>query len=171
VDLELPDGDGADLIEDLRDRDPGIQTLVLSAHADRASVARAVQKGATAVLDKSIHLHEVVSAVRRMRAGETLMKLDDVVELLRFADRRRERELDERRLIESLSPREREVLQLLAEGIDSAAIADRLYISPRTERNHVANILGKLRVHSQLQAVLFALRHGAVDVPREPADI
>jgi DNA-binding NarL/FixJ family response regulator/signal transduction histidine kinase/PAS domain-containing protein len=170
IDLELPDGDGADLIEDLRDRDPGTQTLVLSAHADRASVARAVQKGAAAVLDKSIHLHEVVSAVRRMRAGETLMKLDDVVELLRFADRRRERELDERGLIESLSPREREVLQLLAEGLDSAAIADQLYISPRTERNHVANILGKLRVHSQLQAVLFALRYGAVDVPREPAD-
>jgi PAS domain S-box-containing protein len=171
VDLELPDGDGADLIEDLRDRDPEIQTLVLTANADRASVARAVQQGAAAVLDKSIHLHEVVSAVRRMRAGETLMKLDDVVELLRFADRRRERELDERHLIESVSPREREVLQLLAEGLDSAAIAERLYISPRTVRNHVANILGKLRVHSQLQAVLFALRHGAVEVPREPADI
>ena len=75
LDLELPDGDGADLIEDLHDRDPRIQTLVLSAHADRASVARAVQKGAAAVLGKTTHLHEVVSAVRRVRAGETLMEL------------------------------------------------------------------------------------------------
>ena len=65
VDLELPDGDGADLIEDLRARDPRIQTLVLSAHADRANVARAVQKGAAAVLGKTTHLHEVVSTVRR----------------------------------------------------------------------------------------------------------
>lgn len=170
VDLELPDGDGADLIEELRNRHPGIQTLVLSAHADRASIARAVQKGAAAALDKSIHLHEVVSAVRRMRAGETLMELDEVVELLRFADRRRDRELDEQRLIGSLSPREREVLQLLAEGLDTIAIARRLCISPRTQRNHVANILAKLGVHSQLQAVVFAFRHGVVAVPRGPAD-
>ena len=171
LDLELPDGDGADLIEDLHERDPRIQTLVLSAHADRASVASAVQKGAAAVLAKTTHLHEVVSAVRRVRAGETLMPLDEVVELLRFAGRRRERELDERRLIESLTPREREVLQLLAAALDSAAIARRLHISPRTQRNHVANILTKLEVHSQLQAVMFALRHGVVQVPREPADV
>jgi DNA-binding NarL/FixJ family response regulator len=133
-------------------------------------MARAVQKGAAAVLAKTIHLHEVVSATRRMCAGETLMPLDEVIELLRFADRRREAELVELRLIESLTPRECEVLQLLAEGLDSAAIARRLYISPRTERNHVANILAKLDVHSQLQAVVFALRHGAVEVPREPAN-
>jgi PAS domain S-box-containing protein len=171
VDLELPDGDGADLIEDLRDRDARIQTLVLSAHTDRASVARAVQKGATAVLSKTTHLHEIVSAVRRMQAGETLMQLDEVVELLRFDGRRRERELDERRQIESLTAREREVLELLATGLDSAAIAARLHISPRTQRNHVASILAKLAVHSQLQAVVFALRHGVVETPREPADL
>jgi DNA-binding NarL/FixJ family response regulator len=171
LDLELPDGDGADLIEELHDHDPHIQTLVLSAHADRASVAGAVQKGAAAVLGKTTHLHEVVSAVRRVRAGETLMPLDEVVELLRFAGRRRERELDERRLIDSLTPREREVLQLLATGFDGAAIARRLHISPRTQRNHVGNILAKLAVHSQLQAVVFALRHGVVHVPREPAEV
>jgi DNA-binding NarL/FixJ family response regulator len=169
LDLELPDGDGADLIEELHDRDPRIQTLVLSAHADRARVARAVQKGAAAVLSKTTHLHEVVSAVRRVRAGETLMTLDEVVDLLRFAGRLRERELDERRLIESLTPREREVLQLLAAGLDSAAIARRLHISPRTQRNHVGNVLAKLEVHSQLQAVVFALRHGVVQLPGEPA--
>jgi DNA-binding NarL/FixJ family response regulator len=67
VDLELPDGDGADLVEELRNRDAPIQTLVLSAHADRASVARAVEKGAAAVLSKTTHLHEVVSTVRRVR--------------------------------------------------------------------------------------------------------
>jgi DNA-binding NarL/FixJ family response regulator/signal transduction histidine kinase len=171
VDLELPDGDGADLIGDLQGRNPSIQTLVLSAHADRASVARAVQKGAAAVLGKTTHLHEVVSAVRRMRAGETLMPLEEVVELLRFADRQRERQMGDRRRIESLSPRELDVLELLAAGLDTASIARRLYISPRTQRNHVANILGKLEVHSQLQAVVFALRHGVVEVPRDPAEV
>lgn len=169
VDLELPDGDGADLVEELRERPAPIHTLVLSAHADRARVARAVQNGAAAVLSKTTHLHEIVSAVRRVRAGETLMPQDEVIDLLRFAGRLRELELDERRLLESLTPREHEVLQLLATGLDSSAIASRLQISLRIQRNHVGNILAKLDVHSQLQAVVFGLRHGVVQVPLGPS--
>jgi DNA-binding NarL/FixJ family response regulator len=85
-----------------------------------------------------------------------------MVELLRFASRERAHEQDQRRRIERLTPREREVLQLMADGLDSRRAAARLYISPRTQRNHVANILTKLGVHSQLQALVFALRHGLV---------
>jgi DNA-binding NarL/FixJ family response regulator len=118
------------------------------------------------VLDKATHLHDVVDAVRRLQAGGTLIPLDEVVDLLRLAERQRELELDDRRLIESLTPRELEVLQLLAHGHDSHSVAARLHISLRTQRNHVANILRKLGVHSQLQALLFALRYGVVDVPR-----
>ncbi|HYZ70330.1 MAG TPA: response regulator transcription factor, partial [Thermoleophilaceae bacterium] len=142
------------------------QALVLSAHVDRGAMARAVQQGAAAVLSKATHLHDVVASVRRLRAGEALIPLDEVVELLRLAGRERERELDERRLIDSLTPREREVLQLVALGLDSEGVAARLHISPRTQRNHMANILGKLGVHSQLQALIFALRYKVVDVPR-----
>jgi DNA-binding NarL/FixJ family response regulator/signal transduction histidine kinase len=162
VDLVLPDGDGSDLIAELRAVNPNAQALVLSANLDRSAAARAVENGAAGVLSKITHLHEVVGAVRRVLAGEPLTPLDEVVELLRFAGRERERELDERRLIESLTAREREILQLLADGLDGPAMAARLHISPRTQRNHVANILGKLRVHSQLQAVIFGLRHGIV---------
>jgi DNA-binding NarL/FixJ family response regulator len=133
-------------------------------------MARAVERGAAAVLHKATHLHDVVAAVRRLRAGETLIPLDEVVELLRVAGRAREREIDELRLIGSLTTREREVLQLLADGLDTSRIAARLHISPRTQRNHVANILAKLRVHSQLQALVFALRHGIVEVPRGVPD-
>jgi DNA-binding NarL/FixJ family response regulator len=170
VDLELPDGDGADLVEELHLHDPGIETLVLTAHADRPSIARAVDRGAVAVLSKTTHLHEVVSAVRRLRAGERMMAPDELVDLLRLARRRRERELDERRLVDALTAREREVLQLLAEGLSGAAIARLLHISPRTQRNHVASVLAKLDVHSQLQAVVFALQHGLVQVPAATAD-
>jgi len=63
--------------------------------------------------------------------------------------------------------REIEVLRALAEGLDSAGIANRLHISLRTERNHLANILSKLGMHSQLQALVFALRHGVVEIPRK----
>jgi DNA-binding NarL/FixJ family response regulator/two-component sensor histidine kinase len=162
IDLVLPDGDGSDLIAELRAASPNAQALVLSANVGRPEVARAVERGAVGVLSKVTHLHEVVGAVGRVLAGETLIPLDEVVELLRFAGRERERELDERRLIETLTTREREILQLLADGLDGPAMAARLYISPRTQRNHVANILRKLRVHSQLQAVIFGLRHGIV---------
>jgi PAS domain S-box-containing protein len=172
IDLALPDGYGADLIAPLRAASPQAQALVLSAAVDRAATARAVEKGAAAVLSKTTHLHQVVGSVRRLRAGETLIPLEEMVELLRFAGLERERELDERRLAESLTAREREVLQLLADGLDSRQVAERLHITPRTQRNHMANILSKLRVHSQLQALVFALRHGVVDVPRvgAPAD-
>jgi DNA-binding NarL/FixJ family response regulator len=73
-------------------------------------------------------------------------------------------------MIESLTPREREVLQLLATGLDSTTIARRLHISPRTQRNHVGNILAKLQVHSQLQAVVFGATHGMVQVARQSAE-
>jgi len=116
------------------------------------------------VLNKTAPLDEVVGAVERLRAGETLMPLSEVVEMLRFAGARREEEHEARRAVESLTPREREVLQALAEGLDSAGIAERLNISLRTMRNHMASILSKLGVHSQLQALVFALRHGVVEV-------
>lgn len=169
IDPGLPDGVGTELVDDLRAANPQAQALVLSATVDRAATARAVESGAAAVLSKTTHLHQIVSAVRRLRAGETLIPLEETVDLLRFAGRERERVREERRLIDALTPREIEVLQLLADGLDSRGVASRLHISPRTQRNHVASILGKLRVHSQLQAVVFALRHGVVELRGGPA--
>jgi two-component system nitrate/nitrite response regulator NarL len=90
VDLGLPDGYGADFIKELREKNPQTQALVLSASLDRAEVARAVEAGAAGVLHKSAGMEEVVDAVRRLRAGETLMSLEEVVELLGFAGSRRE---------------------------------------------------------------------------------
>ena len=165
VDLGLPDGYGADLIKELREKNPQAQALILSASFDRAQIARAVEAGAAGVLNKTAHLDEVVEAVRRLRAGETLMPLEEVVGLLRYAGAHREQEYEARHAIEKLTPREREVLQALAEGLDSEEIAKQLQISLKTERNHMASILSKLGVHSQLQALVFALSHGVVEIP------
>jgi DNA-binding NarL/FixJ family response regulator/signal transduction histidine kinase len=164
IDLGLPDGYGGDLITELRAESPDAQALVLSANLDRAQVARAVQSGAAAALDKTVELGEVVASVRRLGAGETLMPLPEVVELLRFASRQREREYDDRSAIASLTAREREVLQAIADGLDSQQIAERLHITVRTERNHVANILAKLGVHSRVHALLLAVRYGVVEI-------
>jgi DNA-binding NarL/FixJ family response regulator len=164
IDLGLPDGNGGDLIAELRAASPRAQALVLSATVDRAEVARAVERGAAGVLNKAAHLSEVVEDVRRLQRGETLLSLDEIVELLRFAGREREREQAEHLAVAQLTPREREVLQALAEGLDTAEVAARLHITVRTARNHTANILAKLGVHSQLQALVFAVRYGVVSI-------
>ena len=164
IDLGLPDGFGADLIKELRENNPRAQALVLSASLDHADIAGAVERGAAGVLNKTTHLGDVVESVRCLRAGETLMPLEEAVGLLRYAGQKREEEYEARQAIESLTPREIEVLQALTEGLDSKGIAERLHISLRTERNHMASILSKLEVHSQLQALVFSVRHGVVEI-------
>jgi DNA-binding NarL/FixJ family response regulator len=164
VDLGLPDGYGGDLIKELRTANPRAQALVLSATLEQAEIARAVEAGAAGVLHKSADIEEVVEAVRRVRAGEMLLPLEEVVELLRYAGSHREQEQEARQAIAQLTPREKEVLKALAEGLDGKDIAQRLGISTVTERNHVASILAKLGVHSRLQALIFAAKHGVVDI-------
>ena len=165
VDLFLPDGWGKTLIEELREASPTAQALVLSASLERAQIARAVESGAAGVMHKSVGIDQVIEAVRRLRAGETLMPVEEAVELLRFAGAKREQEHEARLTIAELTPREREVLEALAEGLDGKEIAEKLNISVPTERNHIASILAKLGVHSRLQALVFALRYGVVEIP------
>ncbi|MBV9455319.1 MAG: PAS domain S-box protein [Rubrobacter sp.] len=162
VDLGLPDGYGGDLIKELRVSNPQAQALVLSASLERSEIARAVECGAAGVLHKSAGMDEIVEAVRRLKAGETLLPIEEVVELLRLADSRREEEHAARRAIARLTSREKEVLQALVDGLDSKGIAERLHISIETERNHMSSILTKLGVHSRLQALVFAMRHDVV---------
>jgi DNA-binding NarL/FixJ family response regulator/signal transduction histidine kinase len=166
IDLGLPDGYGGDLIKDLHRKDPQTQALVVSGSLDRAEVARAVEAGAAGVLHKSVGMDYVVDAVRRVGAGEMLMPLEEVVELLRLAGHQKEENREARHAVARLTAREIEVLRALAEGLDGKEIAERLGISAKTERNHVASITEKLGVHSRLQALVFALKHGVVDPPR-----
>ena len=164
IDLILPDGYGWDLIKELRAANRRTQALVLTAELGRAEVARAVENGAAGVLHKTAELEEVVEAVRRLSAGEALLPLEEVVELLRFASSRKDEEHEARQATARLTPREREILRLLAEGLDSHGIAERLHISLSTERNHMTNILAKLGAHSRLQALVFAARHDVVSI-------
>jgi DNA-binding NarL/FixJ family response regulator len=161
VDLALPDGDGLDLLDDLSSR---TVTLVLSASLETAWFARAIESGASGVLHKSTPIKEIVDAVRTLKAGEALLSPGDVIEMLRFVNRERQEELSVRRAVERLTPREREVLQALAEGLESKEIADKLNVTVETERTHMVNILHKLGVHSRLQALVFAARHGVVQI-------
>ena len=158
------------MIRALRVANPRAQVLILSSSQDRAEIARAVESGAAGVLHKSAGMDEIIDAVRRLKAGKSLLPLEDVVELLRFAGARKEEEHEAQQAIARLTDREREVLEALAEGLDAQQIAGRLHISAKTERNHVASILAKLGVHSRLQALVFAARHGVVEIGRPQGD-
>ena len=164
VDLGLPDGDGLNLVEDFSSSVSRITTLVLSASLEPGRLARAVEAGAAGVLHKSTPIKEIVEAVRRLKAGEALLSSGEIIEMLRLIGRERQEEHDIRRAIEQLTLREREVLQALAEGLESKDIAERLNITVETERTHMVNILHKLNVHSRLQALVIAARYGLVQI-------
>lgn len=164
VDIDLPDGKGVTLIRELRQHSPGCQSLVLTGSASSKELAAAVEEGAAGLLHKTAPLDEIISAARTLGAGEQLLAPREIVALLRVASQQRELDRHAQRSFASLTHRERDVLQALAEGLNDKDIAQRLTVSVETARNHMASILGKLGVGSRLQALVFALRHGAVTI-------
>jgi DNA-binding NarL/FixJ family response regulator len=160
IDLALPDGEGVELIEDLREANPLFAALVLTASLDRAEHARAIEAGAAGVLHKSADVDEIMDATRRIAAGETLISPEELAEMLHLAVETREA----RASIEQLTARELQVLKALGEGLSNRQIAERLHMSVDTERTHMMNILYKFGVHSRLQALLFAARHGLIEL-------
>ncbi len=164
VDLGLPDGDGIELVEEFSSGMPSVATLVLSASLEPAKFASAVEAGAAGILHKSASITEIVDSVRRLKAGEALISANEMVQMLRVVSRKRQEELEARKAVEKLTRREREVLQALGKGLNSKEIAQKLHITVETERTHMVNILNKLGVHSRLQALVFALRNGAIEI-------
>lgn len=162
IDLDLPDGFGADLIRDLRRRHPDATSLVLTASSQRRDQAQAIEAGAAYVMLKSAPVAEIVGAIRRLAAGEALLLPQEVIELLRFAAERHTSEMVARQALARLTPREIETLQALAAGLGNDEIAAKFSISSETVRAHVRNILAKLDVDTRLQAVLLALRFGVI---------
>ena len=164
VDLDLPDGSGTELIRELRVANREALVVVLTASGDRRRHAAAIAAGAAGVLQKEVSSGAILEAIRHVNAGEALLSPREAIELLRLGDQQRELERATAGTLGKLTPREHEILQLLAEGLGDEAIAERLYISPKTVRNQMVSILGKLGVDSRLQALVLAVRHGVVQI-------
>lgn len=165
MDYHLPDGTGAEATRAIKARWPGARVVMVTALTDDETVLESIQAGADGYLTKDRAAQDVVHAVRAAHAGETLLPRTVIAEIARRVATARERG-DERRLVEPLTPRELEVLRALTDGLSTPEICDRLFIAPNTLRTHVQNIMGKLRVHSKLEAVAFALRYRLVEPPR-----
>ena len=161
LDIDLPDGTGVELIRELHETNPRCMVLVLTGSASNKQLAEAVEAGAATVMYKTAPLEEIIGAARRLGAGEQLLAPREIIQMLQIASEHREREREAKWALGSLTQREREVLQTLAHGLNDKEIAQRLRISVETARSHMARILSKLGVESRLQALVFALRHGA----------
>jgi DNA-binding NarL/FixJ family response regulator len=165
MDYRLPDGTGAEATRAIKARWPACRVVMVTALTDDETVLESIQAGADGYLTKDRVVEDVVSAVRSANAGETLLPRSVIVGIAQRVAAARDRSA-ERQPIEPLTPRELEVLKALTEGLSTPEICDRLFIAPNTLRTHVQNIMGKLRVHSKLEAVAFALRHRLVEPPK-----
>lgn len=164
VDLHLPDGDGADLISELLRTNSSARALVLTESLDRTEHGLAVEAGAAGVMHKGVSLAEIIDALHRLAAGEALLSQGEVIELLKLATNHREHERKGRLLGSRLTPREKEVLQALADGLDSEQLAERLDVAQETAHTHMVRLFTKLGVHSRTEALVFALRHDLVKI-------
>jgi DNA-binding NarL/FixJ family response regulator len=156
VDFRLPDGNGAEAVSAVRRAAPKVRALFLSAVESPAALMAALQVGARGYLLKANAAKEVVSAVRRVAAGEMLISASDLAALIGEKG-------EQTHLIDTLTRREREVLRLMAEGLDNHTLAQRLGVEYGTARSHVRNLIAKLEVHNRMQAVVRAVQLGLIE--------
>ncbi len=145
---------------------PPPRTLVLAASDDPRRAARALQAGASGWVAKDSSLTRLLAVIRGVLRDETHLPPALLTGVLRELTAARRHRTESERLVESLTPREQEVLRCMVAGLGRKAVAERLYLSPHTVRTHMQNVLGKLGVHSTLAAVALARRAGV-----GPADL
>jgi DNA-binding NarL/FixJ family response regulator len=161
MDLRMPDLDGTDATAAIMRDHPSVRVLALTVVSEDASVAAAMQSGACGFLAKDTPVDEVVAAVRAAARGAAWLspRAAEVV-LGRLRDNSGANSQTDPAALDQLSPRELDVLRLIARGMDNPEIAAELGISPRTAKNHVSSILAKLGVSSRIQAAIYAVRSG-----------
>lgn len=168
VDFQLPDGSGADAAARIRTHQPTTAIVILSVEETDDAMMAAVAAGASGYLLKSAPSDEVVHAIRRAAEGETLIPAQRMMDLLTRRRLAMRQEAERARVRDTLTPRELEILYLLAEGLDNHAVAERLCIEYTTVRSHVHRLLQKLGARSKLEAVVKATELGIVPGPMAP---
>ncbi len=155
MDLRMPNMGGAEAIRRLRQTNPSLRAIVLTTYDDDEAIYEAIRAGARGYLLKDVRPKDLVRAIRRVHAGGSLLQ-PVVVE--RLLDRLGPEDADDdAQPVEALTPRELEVLQIMARGARNRDIANELVISERTVKIHVANIIAKLGVTNRTAAVVRAI--------------
>ena len=165
VDLSLPDTTGVELIKSLLMIDPALRILVVSMHSRIHHILHSFEAGATGYMVKVSAAEKLPGALEAILRGEIFMDPSvsrEIVKKLVGTDPTPPAIKDP--AFCSLTPREQEIMTLVAEGLSSAQIAEKLFISRKTVENHRSSIMGKLQIHSKIDLVRYAARLGLIDV-------
>jgi len=154
LDANLPDGSGIDVCREVRAVDPSIKGLILTSYDDDSAISAAILAGAAGYVLKQIEGSSLVSGVRLVASGHSLIDpavAARVVEQVQF----HRRSLD---LLTDLTPQQSKILFLIAEGLTNRQIAERLFLAEKTVKNHVTGLLARLGVQHRTQAAVLALK-------------
>jgi len=154
LDARLPDGNGIDVCRDVRAVDPSIKGLILTSYEDDEALFAAIMAGASGYVLKQIRGTDLVDAVRRVAAGQSLL---DPAVTARVLERIRTG-IEEPRELKSLTDQERRILEYIAEGLTNHEIAQRMYLADKTVKNYVSSVLAKLGLERRTQAAVLATR-------------
>ncbi len=154
LDVRLPDGDGIEVCRDVRSETPALACLMLTSFADDEALFAAIMAGASGYVLKEIRTNDLVDAVRRVASGQSLL---DPAITRRVLDRLRAGPAEDPRL-HALSPQERRILDLIAEGMTNRQIAGEMFLAEKTVKNYVSALLAKLGLERRTEAAVFAVK-------------
>jgi two-component system, NarL family, response regulator DevR len=154
LDIRLPDGDGVEVCREIRTNNPKVQCLMLTSFSDDEELFNAIMAGAAGFVLKQVRGNDLIDAIRRVAAGESL--LDPSVTGRVLERLRRGTEEDER--LATLTEQERKILELVAEGLTNRQIAERIHLAEKTVKNYVSSILSKLGMQRRTEAAVFMAR-------------
>ena len=165
MDIDLPGIDGIEATRRIRELSPSTQVVIITAYQEPAVMARAIEAGACGFVPKTQTADQLVGVIRGAAAGEMVLPSGDIRAVLVKLQAAQRARNDAGWLIDQLTSREVQILEAIAQGSSTREMAESMFISQLTVQTHVKNILAKLEVHSKLQAVTFALRHGVIRIP------
>ena len=157
LDIRLPDASGIEACRDIRSDNPNIKVLMLTSYSDEEAVMGSIMAGASGYLLKEIRSQEIVQAIRRIGAGQSLLDPSVTAGVLERV--RKGKGEDE--MWDQLTSQERRILEFIAEGKTNREIAHEINLSDKTVKNYVSNILGKLEVSRRSQAAAYLADHRA----------
>lgn len=161
LDVRLPDGNGVEVCREVRSHNPEVACLILTSFADDEALFGAVMAGASGYVLKEIRGNQLVTDIRQVAAGHSLIPAEVASTAIQAAKTRRVAEPTEH-----LTPQEERILQHISEGMTNRQIADHMYLSEKTVKNYVSNLLSKLGMSRRTEAAVYAIRRSPTDRPK-----